>query len=85
MSTTMTIRLGDDMKQRLDTLAKATHRSKSRLAAGAVSNYVAVNKWQISEIQAAVVEANSGDFASDNFASDNEVQGFFSHVKANAS
>jgi RHH-type transcriptional regulator, rel operon repressor / antitoxin RelB len=36
MSTTMTIRLDDEVKERLDRLAEATARSKSYLAAEAV-------------------------------------------------
>jgi len=36
MSTTMTIRLNDDVKDRLDVLAGATRRSKSFLAAEAI-------------------------------------------------
>ena len=37
MSTTMTVRLEDDVKDRLDVLAEATQRSKSFLAAEALS------------------------------------------------
>lgn len=65
MSTTMTIRLEDDIKERLDQLAGATQRSKSYLAAEAVRAYVENNEWQIGEIEAALQEADAGDFASD--------------------
>ena len=65
MSTTMTIRLEDEVKDRLDVLAEATHRSKSYLAAEAVRVYVESNEWQVSEIKAALREADAGDFASD--------------------
>ena len=47
MSTTMTIRLDDEVKERLDHLADATHRSKSFLAAEAIRAYVETNEWQI--------------------------------------
>jgi RHH-type transcriptional regulator, rel operon repressor / antitoxin RelB len=63
MSTTMTIRLDDEVKERLDRLAQATARSKSYLAAEAVRAYVEVNEWQIAEIRAALKEADAGDFA----------------------
>jgi RHH-type transcriptional regulator, rel operon repressor / antitoxin RelB len=63
MSTTMTIRLDDEVKERLDRLAEATARSKSYLAAEAVRAYVEVNEWQIAEIRAALKEADAGDFA----------------------
>jgi len=65
MSTTMTLRLEDDVKARLDKLADATQRSKSFLAAEAIREFVENNEWQIREIKAAVKEANAGDFASD--------------------
>ena len=64
MSSTMTLRLEDDVKDRLDVLAGATQRSKSFLAAEAVRIYVENNEWQIGEIQAALNEADGGDFAS---------------------
>jgi len=65
MSTTMTIRLDDDVKDRLDVLADATQRSKSFLAAEAIRAFVETNEWQIGEIQTALKEADAGDFASD--------------------
>jgi predicted transcriptional regulator len=65
MSTTMTVRLEDDVKDRLDLLAEATRRSKSFLAAEAIRAYVENNEWQIGEIQAALKEADAGDFADD--------------------
>ena len=64
MSTTITIRLDDEVKDRLDVLAGATHRSKSFLAAEAIRDYVENNEWQIGEIRAAMQEADAGDFAS---------------------
>ena len=65
MSTTMTIRLEDEVKTRLDRLATSTQRSKSFLAAEAIRQYVENNEWQIAEIAAALGEADAGDFASD--------------------
>ena len=64
MSTTMTLRLEDDIKNRLETLAGATQRSKSFLAAEAVRDYVELNEWQIQETRQALAEADAGDFAS---------------------
>ena len=65
MSMTMTIRLDDGVKERLDHLAKATHRTKSFLAAEAIRAYVESNEWQIGEIQAALKEADAGDYANE--------------------
>lgn len=65
MSTTMTIRVEPELKQQLDLLAQATHRSKSFLAAQALQDFVEANKWQIKEILQALEEADNSDFASD--------------------
>ena len=62
-STTLSIRLEEDVKARLDQLADATNRSKSFLAAEAIRAFVELNEWQIREIQAALQEADAGDFA----------------------
>ena len=64
-STTMTIRLDDKVKDRLDRLATSTHRSKSYLAAEAIRAFVEINEWQVAEVREAVGEADAGDFASD--------------------
>ena len=65
MSIRMTIRLDDDLYHHFDVLADATQRSKSFLAAEALRAYVETNEWPIVEIQAALKEAETGDFASD--------------------
>lgn len=65
MSTTMTIRIEDEVKDRLGRLAESTQRSKSFLAAEAIREYVETNEWQIAEIRRALTEANGGDFAPD--------------------
>jgi predicted transcriptional regulator len=61
----MTVRLEEDVKDRLDLLAEATQRSKSFLAAEAIREFIENNEWQIAEINAAIKEADAGDFASD--------------------
>ena len=43
MSTTMTIRLDEEVRDRLDLLAGATQRSKSYLAAEAIRDYLETN------------------------------------------
>jgi RHH-type rel operon transcriptional repressor/antitoxin RelB len=63
VSTTITIRLEEEVKDRLDRLAESTHRSKSFLAAEAIREFIGNNEWQIAEIRAALKEANAGDFA----------------------
>lgn len=70
MSITMTIRLEDGIRDRLDQLATATHRSKSFLAAQAIEAFVNSNEWQVGEIQSALKEADAGDYASDQEVAD---------------
>ena len=65
MSTTMTIRLDDDLKEQLERLAAATRRSKSFLASEAIREFIELNEWQVREIQQAIKEADDGEFASD--------------------
>lgn len=65
MSTTMTIRLDDDLKLRLEKLADSTHRSKSFLATEAIRDFVELNEWQVQEIKVAIDEADKGEFAAD--------------------
>jgi len=79
MSTTMTVRLEEDITERLEKLAEATQRSKSFLAAEAIREFVASNEWQISEIHQALGEADAGAFASDK-----EVKKLAAKWKANA-
>lgn len=53
------------IKNRLDQLASFTQRSKSFLAAEAIAAYVDIKEWQLSEIQAALTEAEAQDYATD--------------------
>nr|WP_255665292.1 CopG family ribbon-helix-helix protein [Legionella sp. 16cNR16C] len=59
-STTMTIRLDPEMKDRLDKLAEVTHRSKSFLASEAINEYLKVQEWQLVEIKKGIAEADEG-------------------------
>ncbi len=79
-TSTMTVRLPDEIKKRLDKLAKATDRSKSWLAADAIRSYIELQEWQIQEIKAGVEEADAGKFASDA-----EVQAVITKWSRNAS
>ena len=64
-TTTLTLRLPSAVKEQLDKLADATHRSKSFLAGEAIRQYLDLEAWQISEIQQALSEADANDFATD--------------------
>jgi RHH-type rel operon transcriptional repressor/antitoxin RelB len=61
MSTTLTIRLDDKTKERLDRLAKATARSKSYLVSNAIKEFIEINEWQIQEIKKALRKADRPD------------------------
>jgi predicted transcriptional regulator len=63
-SAVLTLRLNLDTKNKLDQLANATHRSKSFLAAEAISRYLELEAWQIAEIELSIKEADAEDFAS---------------------
>jgi RHH-type rel operon transcriptional repressor/antitoxin RelB len=65
MSEVMTIRVDRKTKTRLEKLAKAMERTKSYVAAEAIRAYVELNEWQITEIKAALKEADASDFASE--------------------
>jgi predicted transcriptional regulator len=53
-STTFTVRVEDSVKERLEKLAERTGRSRSFLAAEAISEYLDVNEWQIAGINEAI-------------------------------
>jgi len=70
MTTTMTIRLENELKDRLDQLADATQRSKSFLAAEAIRDFIELNEWQVQEIKDSLKEADNNDLASDSAVND---------------
>lgn len=62
MSTTLTIRIDDKTKERLEHLAAATARSKSYLVSTAINGFIEANEWQIQAIEKAVKSADMGHF-----------------------
>lgn len=59
----LAIRLNKADKIRLESLARATGRSKPILAAEAVHQYLDLQEWQVRGIKAAIRQADAGDFA----------------------
>jgi len=53
-STTLTIRVEEAEKLRLDALAESTGRSRSYLAADAIREYLDVQEWQVAGIRSAM-------------------------------
>ena len=79
MTAAFTIRLDDEMLAKLDALAADTDRSRNWIAARAIQDYVELNAWQIQRIKEGIVEADSGEFATDE-----EVAAVFNKYKAMA-
>ncbi len=64
-TTTVTVELPIEVKQRLEELARTISRSEDRLAADAICSYLDLQDWQIGEIEKGIAEADAGEFASD--------------------
>ena len=64
MSETLSIRLDPKVKKRLEALANRSKRSKSFLAAEAITAYVEAEDWQLEEIGEAIEELDSGQTVS---------------------
>lgn len=60
MTETISIRIDAATKKRLDALAKLVKRSKSFLAAEAISAYVESEEWKIREVHAGMAELDAG-------------------------
>ena len=59
-TTTFSVRVGRSTKHRLEKLAKNTGRSRSFLAAEAISAYLDTNDWQVAGIQKALASLDRG-------------------------
>ena len=68
----LNVRLPIELATQLESLAKATDRTKSFLAVEALRDYLEVQAWQIAEIKEGIAEADRGEFATDE-----EVQAIF--------
>jgi len=60
-STTFTVRVDPAVKKRLERLAKSTGRSRSFLAAEALSAYLDVNEWQVAGTRKAMASLDRGE------------------------
>jgi predicted transcriptional regulator len=58
---TLTVQPSDADRARLRSLAKATGRSESSLAAEAVSEYLAIHDWQVAAINAGIESLDRGE------------------------
>lgn len=60
-----TVRLTDEVAEKLDAIANKLDRSRSYVAARAIDDFVAREEWQLADIEAGLREAEKGDFATD--------------------
>jgi len=60
MTETLSIRIDSQTKKRLDALSKRSKRSKSFLAAEAITAFVDTEEWQLGEIHKGIQELDSG-------------------------
>jgi predicted transcriptional regulator len=60
-SATFTVRVDEATKKRLEKLAESTGRSRSYLAAEAITEYLAVNEWQVEGIKQALASLDRGE------------------------
>lgn len=60
-STTFTVRVDQRVKKRLEKLAESTGRSRSYLAAEAISEYLDVNERQVAGIKQAIASLDRGE------------------------
>jgi RHH-type transcriptional regulator, rel operon repressor / antitoxin RelB len=59
-TTTLSVRIDAGTKKQLETLARRARRSKSFLAAEAITAFVEAETWQLDEIQAGLEELDAG-------------------------
>ncbi len=60
VSATMVVPLGVQLNTKLQKFAKAIHRDSSILAVEAISEYLKIQQWQITEIKKGITEADAG-------------------------
>lgn len=65
MSITLSIRLPDEVKEQIDTLAKISNRRKSDMLLGWINEKLDLERWQLEEINKGIEEADLGLFASE--------------------
>jgi len=56
----LTIRIDEDIKERLNKLAEATNRTKSFIVAEAIRSFLGLNEWHIQAIHEGIRDAEQG-------------------------
>lgn len=65
MTTTLSLRVPQNVLDQLALLADATGKSRNFIAVRAMRDFIEREAWQVAEIQQAIQEADAGDFATD--------------------
>lgn len=60
----LSVRVSQDLAERLEKLAKATEHSKSFLAAQAIEEFITLQEWQVEAIKEGIAAAERGEIAS---------------------
>jgi len=63
MTAAFTVRVQDEIAEKLDRIAALSDHSRAYLTARAIEDFVAREEWQLAEIQAGIDEADRGEFA----------------------
>jgi RHH-type rel operon transcriptional repressor/antitoxin RelB len=63
-TSSISVRVPEDLAARLDSLSKATDRSRSYLATLAIEEFVVVQEWQVEAIKEGIADAEQGRIAS---------------------
>lgn len=61
LSSTLTIRVDEAMKNKLEASALQQQRSKSFIASEAISSYLALQEWQDARVREAMAAADRGE------------------------
>lgn len=61
----MTVRVGEETRGALDTIATALDRDRSYVVNEALATYIETHQWQIKHIRRGLREAESGKFIPD--------------------
>ena len=62
---TTTVRMDDQLLQRVDGIAKSLHRPRAWIIAQALERFVTYEEWYIQEVQAGLAEVDRGEIASE--------------------
>jgi predicted transcriptional regulator len=65
MNTSISLRISEELSNKISEIAIATGRTKSFVAVQALEDFVERESWQVSEIRKSLAEADAGDFATD--------------------